>query len=407
VSGGWHRRSSILAALAIVALPVLAGCDEGGQRAEVPPPPPAVVTAKVALRSVSPSAEFVGRVRAIEKVEIKARVQGFLESREFEEGEIVERGQLLFRIERAPYEAALAQEKANLAGAQAAAANTALQLARAEELARNQNIPKATLDQRRAEDLQARAEVERYEAAVRQAEINLSYTRIEAPISGRIGQAAVTQGNIVGPDSGVLATIVSVDPIYVTFPVSQRLILQSRAEGPIRPEQFVVRLRLPDNSVYRHPGRIDFIDNQVDRGTDTILVRAVFPNPDGVLVDGTFVRVFVERKEAAEALVIPHAAVQIDQAGSYVLVVTADDTVEQRRITTGAQQGADIVVERGLREGERIIVEGQQKVRPGQVVAPTPAQAEPAEQAPGQAERAPAQLPPTRQSPDGKTSDKP
>ena len=370
--GGRFRRISVLAILAAV-LWGLAGCDEGDdRRVDVAPPPPAVVTTTVELKPVSPSAEFVGRVQAIQKVEIKARVGGFLESREFEEGEDVERGDLLFLIERAPYEAELAQQKANLAGAEAASANTSVQLARAEELSRSQNIPKATVDQRRAEHLQAQAEVARAEAAVRQAEINLGYTRIEAPIAGRIGQAAVTQGNIVGPDSGVLATIVSVDPIYVTFPVSQRLFLQTRAEGQIRPEQYVVRIRLPDGSYYREPGRIDFIDNQVNQGTDTILVRAVFANPNRLLVDGTFVSVLVERRETEQALLVPQAAVQIDQAGSYVLAVTEDNEVELRRITTGARQGAEIVVQQGLGEGDIIIVEGQQKVRPGQVVAPQP-----------------------------------
>jgi membrane fusion protein (multidrug efflux system) len=376
--GGFDRRSSARISLAVAVLPalLLAACGESdSDKQAVAPPPPAVVVAKVERKSVSPSAEFVGRVKAIDKVEIKARVQGFLEQRLFTEGQDVKQGQLLFRIERAPYEAALAQQTANLAGAKATAANTAVQLARAEELARGQNIAKATVDQRRAEDLQARADVARYEAAVEQAEINLGYTEITAPIAGRIGQAAVTQGNIVGPDSGVLATIVSVDPIYVTFPVSQRLFLQNRAEGPVDPTQFVVHIRLPDNSFYRHPGRIDFIDNQVNQGTDTILVRAVFDNPDGVLVDGTFVGVSVERKKTEQALVVPQAAVQIDQAGSYVLAVTANNKAELRRIETGARQGADIVVEKGLREGDSIIVAGQQKVRPGQAVAPEAAQA--------------------------------
>jgi membrane fusion protein (multidrug efflux system) len=224
----------------------------------------------------------------------------------------------------------------------------------------------------------AAASILEAQAALEQAEINLGYTEIHAPIAGRIGRADLSVGNLVGPDSGVLATIVSQDPIYVTFPVSQRQLLAHRGE---RGEP-VVRVTLPDGTLYEHAGRLNFLDVQVDPGTDTVTVRAELPNPDRVLVDGQFVGVRVERGEPERVLAVPQAALQLDQAGPYVLVVGGDDKVEARRVTLGDAEGAQVVVEGGLNQGERIIVEGIQKVRPGMTVAvseappatPTPAQ---------------------------------
>ena len=224
----------------------------------------------------------------------------------------------------------------------------------------------------------AAAAIRKAQAALEQAEINLSYTEIYAPIAGRIGRADLSVGNLVGPDSGVLATIVSQDPIYVTFPVTQRQLLAHRGERG----DPVVRVTLPDGTLYEHPGTLNFLDVQVDPGTDTVTVRGELPNPDRILVDGQFVGVRVERGEPERVLVVPQASLQVDQAGPYVLVVGGDDKVEARRVTLGDVEGEQVVVESGLNEGERIIVEGIQKVRPGMTVAvseaqpatPTPAQ---------------------------------
>jgi membrane fusion protein (multidrug efflux system) len=334
-------------------------------------PPPAVTVAPAETRPVTEAQEFVGRVQAVDKVDLQARVTGFLDKRLFEEGQEVKQDDLLYVIERAPYRAAVDERQADLASAKANRVDTAVQLKRGEELLKNNNIPAAEVDQRRAQDQMAAAQVMQAEAALQAAQINLGYTDIQAPIDGKIGRTSRTTGNIVGPDSGVLATIVSQDPMYVTFPVSTTVILsaQQAADGALPdPSQFVVRLRLPDGTEYPQPGRIDFLSNQVDQGTDTLAVRAVVPNPKRLLVDGQFVTVTVEGAEPAEALVVPQAAVQIDQAGSYVLVVGEGDKVEQRRVTTGANQGRDVVVRDGLKPGETIIVDGVTKVRPGMVV---------------------------------------
>ena len=365
------------AAMAALLALLLSAC---GDRPEEPAaataaaaPAPSVTVTPAARENVTRSAEFLGRVEAIDLVDLRARVTGFLEERRFEEGQEVNQGDLLFVIEQAPYRAEVAAREADLASAEANKVNTAAQIARAEELVRNDNIPKSEVDQRRAADQIAAASILEARANLEQARIQLGYTEIHVPVTGKIGRAAYSVGNLVGPDSGVLATIVSQDPMYVTFPVSAALILEVQRESPtgeLDPSGVVVRLRLPDGSTYAHPGRIDFLSNQVDRGTDTLTARAVVPNPERVLVDGQFVNVRAEDAARPEtALVVPQAAVQYDQAGSYVLVVGADGTVEARRVTLGAQQDTGTVVRDGLREGERVVIEGIQKVRPGMQVA--------------------------------------
>jgi membrane fusion protein (multidrug efflux system) len=385
-SSGAGSATADLGVLFLLGGILLAGCgqDEAASP-QAAPPPPAVTVASVAAADVRPKSEFVGRVEAINKVDLRARVTGFLEKRLFEEGQEVKAGDLLFVIEQPPYQAAVDQRQAELASAEAKKANTAAQLKRGEELVKNNDIARSEVDIRRADDQMAAASIEGAQAELEQAQINYGYTEIRAPIDGKIGRAAYTVGNRVGPDSGVLATIVSREPMYVTFPVSAAVIVQTQREagGELPdPSKFVVRIKLPDGSLYQHPGKIDFLSNQVAQGTDTLTARAVFPNPERLLVDGQFVTVTVETGEPVTALVVPQGAVQVDQAGPYVLMVGADQKVEQRRVTLGADQGADVVVQSGLKPGERIIVSGIQKVRPGMQVAasegqPTPGEGEP------------------------------
>jgi membrane fusion protein (multidrug efflux system) len=365
-------RSSLAWKSLICALTIAASCSVAA--AQSAPPPPAVSVTAVVSRQVTETADYIGRITAIDKVDIVARVEGFLEERNFKEGQAVKKGDLLFRIEQAIYKAAVEQARATLAKAQATEVNAKLQFDRGKELVRNQNIPQSTVDQREADERAAHAGVMEAQAALDQAEINLGYTEIRSPIDGRIGLAIVTQGNLVQPSSGRLATIVSQDPIYVLFQVSQRNLLDYFRRRPDEADKnapVTVRIKLPNGTAYPHPGVANFLDVQVDPTTDTVALRATVPNPEHLLIAGGVVGVSVERGAPKSALTVPQSAVLLDQAGRYVLVVDAAKKVEQRRVTTGAEQGRDIVVTDGLKEGEQVIVEGIQKVRPGQVVTAT------------------------------------
>ena len=328
-------------------------------------------------RQVTETGDFVGRVTAVDKVDIVARVRGYIEKRSFTEGQFVKTGDLLFRLEQAPYKAAVEQQRANLAKAKAAADYAALQLQRGQQLIRDKlAISQADLDQRAANAAAAKADVLQAQALLDQAEINLGYTEIRSPINGRIGVAYFTVGNLVDQSSGRLATIVSQDPIYVIFQASQRDVIayKRRVEKSTDKNPHVtIRIRLANGTIYEHTGITNLLDVQVDPNTDTIAVRAIVPNPDGLLVPGGVVGVITERGKPRPALVVPQSSVQLDQAGRYVLVVGKDNKVELRRVTTGIEQGRDVVVTGGLKEGELVIVEGIQKVRPGQVVSATTA----------------------------------
>jgi membrane fusion protein (multidrug efflux system) len=320
------------------------------------------------LRSMTKQAEFVGRAEALEKVDLRARVQGFLGPRLFKEGDTVKENQVVFTIEREPFEAVVDQRKAQLAAAEATFANSDQQLQRTTELARKGNAPIAQLDQRTAEQRQAKAAVMEAEANLRDAQIQLSYTDIKTPISGRIGRAAVSPGNLVGPDTGVLATVVQDDPMQVLFSVTQREMLEARdseVTGKVR-----ARVRLANGSLYSEKGRVDFLDVQVNPRTDGQTVRAMFPNPDDILTSGQTVRVIIEEKGGDKVLVIPQSAIATDQTGPYVFVVGENNTVEQRRLKLGANREGLAVVEDGVKPGERVVVQGQQRIRAGITVAP-------------------------------------
>lgn len=357
--------------VAIVVVLALAGCDDGaGDRAAqqaTPPPAVAVGVEKATLTEVTPTVEFVGRVEPVDQVDIRARVQGFLTERLFEEGADVKAGDLLFKIEPERYEAAVAQAEAALASAQAKQLNTAAQLSRGQQLLKNKNIAQAQVDILAAEDAMAKAGILEAAAALRDARINLGYTEIRAPISGRIGASTFTTGALVGPDSGPLATIVSQDPVDITFPISQRQILEIRkadGDGNVR-ERVDIRVRLADGTLHQDRGVIDFADIRVDPGTDTLLIRARMPNTGRVLIPGQFVTVVVESRERQQAIVIPQSALLIDQAGPYVLIVDGEGKAQVRRVTTGAPRGSGIEIKAGLESGEPVIVAGVQRVRPG------------------------------------------
>jgi membrane fusion protein (multidrug efflux system) len=364
-------RSGSFANPSLVGVFALITC--GGTAIAQGPSLPAVSVKPVVSRQVTQTADFVGRVVATDKVDIVARVPGFIKERTFTEGQPVKTGDLLFRIEQDTYKAAVDQQRANLAKAKATEVNAALQLERGKYLVQNQNIPQSTLDQRAADESAAQADVLQAQALLEQAQINLGYTEIRAPIDGRVGLATFTVGNLVEPSSGRLATIVSQDPIYVTFQASERDVINYKhrlAASGGKNRHLPIHIKLPDGTVYQHPGITNFLDVQVETNTDTVVVRAQVPNPEGLLIPGGIVGVLVDTEAPKSALVVPQAAIQIDQAGRYVLVVDDLKKVELRRVTTGIEQGRDIVVTEGLKQSELVIVEGIQKVHPGQIVSP-------------------------------------
>lgn len=332
--------------------------------------PPSVIVETVRLRDAVDVSSYIGRVQAIDKVTIRARIDGFLASRGFDEGREVKKDQVLFTLEKEPYEAALDLAKANLASAQAARELAQATYDRTKPLAERGTSSQSSLDDAISKLAQARAAVQAQEAAVKQAALNLGYTEIRAPMDGRTGRATYSVGEYVGPSSNPLVTLVRQDPMYVAFPVPQRVLLAVRREG-VAADSVIVRLKLPDGSTYAHDGTIEFTEVESNAGTDTITVRAEIANPDRLLVDQQIVGVSVLAKKPELKIMMSQAALLLDQQGAYVLLVTADNKVEMRRIEVGEQRGPLIVVKSGLAEGDRVITSGQQKVRPGIVVEPS------------------------------------
>lgn len=360
-----YRGAVVLLALAVASC----GRDDAKQSQQQTPAPGVMVT-KAERRDVRPTEQFTGRAEAKDHVDLIARVQGFLEQRYFTEGEEVKAGKLLFRLEQPPFIATVEQREADLARAQAEERNARVQLERARQLLRSANIPQSEADKREALHLTTLAQVKQAQAALDAARIDLNYTEIHAPIDGRISRSNFTEGALVGPTTSTLASIVNNDPIYVTFPVSQRQLLDFRRKAAEqgRSRDVVVRLRLADGTPYGETGTVDFLDVTADPGTDTVTVRAVFPNPDAIIVPGQFASVSVESAKPIASVVVPQSALQIDQAGAFVMVVDSDHKVEVRRIEPGPAIENVVVVERGLQPGDQVVVEGAQKVRPGQEV---------------------------------------
>jgi membrane fusion protein, multidrug efflux system len=359
-------------ALLLVAL-LTAGLGPEARGAGEPDAALAVGTVTAQRKALDKALDFVGRVEAVGRVEVRARVTGYLEAVLFTEGDPVKAGAPLYRIERDLFVAAVKQAEGALERSKAAQALAAIQLQRAQELLDRNSGTVVARDQARAALDQAKGAVTGDEANLQTARINLGYTDITAPIAGQIGRTSVTKGNVVGPDSGVLTTIVSQDPIYVTFPVSQREFLryQQGAKSPDR-SKVGVRIRFQDGSEYGQLGRVDFVNISVDRTTDTVLVRAVMPNPAGVLRDGQLVRVALQIGEPEQKVVVPQAALIADQGGVYVFVVE-DGRAVIRRVKPGSGgTGPDAVIDEGLSGGELVIVDGLQRVRPGIAVRANP-----------------------------------
>jgi membrane fusion protein (multidrug efflux system) len=333
-----------------------------------------VGTVSAERKPIAQSLDFVGRVEAVNRVEIKARVTGYLEAVLFKEGDLIKEGDPLYRIEKGLFQAAVEQAQGALERSKASKVLTVVQLQRAETLLKTNAGTAVARDQAQAADQQADGQIMTDEANLSTAKINLGYTDIVAPISGKIGRTNVTKGNVIGPDSGSLTMIVSQDPMYVTFPVSQREFLRAQEAGrQVDIKNIKVQLRFADGSIYKQEGQINFVDVTVDRTTDTVLVRATFANPSGGLIDGQLVRVALESGKPEEKVVIPQAALIADQEGIYVFVVE-DGKAAIKRVKTGGENGTGVVIDQGLSGGEQVIVEGLQGVRAGVPVRASPVQ---------------------------------
>ena len=353
--------------------------------------PPIVETAAVKLAPVTSQSEFVGSVVAAQQVALTARVEGFLDEVNFTEGSFVEADSVAFVIEKDTYEAAVEGAQAQLESATAAEASAQanlklqdLTLVRQQQLLKTNAVSQSVVDQAQATRDGAQAQVDQANAQIalmqsqlRTAQLNLSYTDVKSPIAGRIGKANITEGNLVSPQSGPLATVVQTDPIRVVFSISDREYLD--VVKALKPDNsgiaadaaaFQPRLRLPDGADYDQPGKIAFLDNTIDPATGTIAVYAEFANPELKLVPGQFVQVTVQAGESVELPVVPASAILQDQEGAYVFGLGEGNRAEIRRVTLGQRVGTDVAVTSGLAQGEMVIVSGIQKVQPGVAVTP-------------------------------------
>lgn len=358
--------------LTILAVSFVCALQQSANAQANPPAAVPVGTVNVERVPIARSMDFVGRIEAINRVEVRARVTGYLESVRFKEGDVIKEGDPLYQIEKGLFEAAVQQAEGALERSKAAKVLTAVQLQRAEELLTRAAGTVVARDQALANDQQAKGAILTDEANLATAKINLGYTDIRSPITGKIGRTSITKGNVVSPESGSLTIIVSQDPMYVTFPVSQREFLRLQQSGrEVDTKSIKVRLRYSDGSFYDQTGELNFLDVTVDRTTDTVIARATMPNPRGGLVDGQLMAVVLEAAKPDERIVIPQAALIADQQGVYVFVVE-DGKAVVKRVKPGGTHGVGVMIEDGLTGGEQLIIEGIQRVRPGVPVQASP-----------------------------------
>ena len=382
------RVSAAIYVLLAVAASLVAG-RAGAQVASGAPPAVGVVRAE--RQQITQTDEFIGRIQAVNRVDLVARVTAFLEKRLFVEGSEVSKGDLLYQLEQPPFQAQVDAAKANVAQLEAQHQNAQITLSRAQTLLPTVAGQQSNVDTALAAERSLAAQIAGAQAQQQTAEINLGYTEIRAPIDGKISSTAVTEGNVVSPTSGTLATIVSQDPMYVIFPISLRagLDLRNRYAAKGGFNAVVIRLRLPDGTVFSQDGKLDYVSPTVAENTDTITLRGVVPNPvvQGMkagqpgsreLTDGEFVTVMLEGVQPITVLGIPRAAVLSDQQGDYVYVVDADRKAQIRRVQLGQSTPSTAVITSGLEQGELVISEGLQRVRPGEAVLAGPASPPPA-----------------------------
>ncbi len=383
-AGRAHAARAPSTLLLMAVLPALVLISQAASAQAPPGGPPAVGVIKVTKHPVTETERFIGRVQATARVDIVARVTAYLQSYDFKEGEEVKKGQLLYRLEQPPFQAAVEADQGAVQQFQAQLANANVTLQRANTLLNTPAGQQSTVDAAKASQGNLQGQLLTAQAQLKTAQINLGYTTIESPIDGKIGRTNVTAGNVVSPSSGTLATVVGQDPMYVVFPVSVRSVLALRDRYvPLGGFDAVkIRIVLPDGKTYGQTGKLNFVDNTVSSTTDTITLRGTIPNPavpqkgvDAVvreLYDGEFVSVLLEGAQPVNLLAIPQAAVLTDQQGSYVYVVGDDAKAVRRNVQLGQTEPPEVSVVSGLKEGETIVVDGLQRVRAGQAVSPGP-----------------------------------
>ncbi|WP_224784614.1 efflux RND transporter periplasmic adaptor subunit [Marinihelvus fidelis] len=359
-------------ALAALATAVLAGCDVQGATGQDAPPPPEVDVAAVLVEAVTINETFTGRLEAPETVELRPRVSGYIESVTFTEGELVDAGDVLFEIDARPYEARARAARAELEGARNQLQLAGQEAERARELMDDRAISREEHDQRVAALADAQARVALAEATVETAELDLEYTRVIAPVSGRAGRALVTRGNLANANQSLLTTIVSVNPLHVYFNSNEsdahgsRQLVDPRAGTP-------VRVTLGGATETNRMATLDYIDNRVDPATGTLTFRAELPNPDGLFTPGQFARVDMPVTRLDQAILVDRKAVLTDQDRRYVYVIGDDNTAARRDVVPGSEAGSLLVINAGLEPGDRVVVNGTQRIFfPGMPVSPNP-----------------------------------
>lgn len=369
-----RRLPFLLSALLLL----LVACDDGGEE-ETSDAPPAVTVAEPVVRTITEWDRFTGRLEAMDAVEVRARVSGYLQEVHFEEGALVEEGDLLYVIDPRPYQAVLEEAKAQVTRARVRLELAESELDRARRLYERRAISEEELDARTQEQKEATAALEAAEAAVEASRLDVEFTRVRAPISGRISNTRVTRGNLIrggSADSTLLTTLVSMDPIYFYFTADERAVLRymrwiaAGTRTSARERTTEAFLQLADEEGFPHRGLIDFVDNRIDEATGTLRARAVFDNADHLLVPGMFGKITVPGRGPYEALLIPPEAVGTDQAEQFVYVVDEENVARRRVVELGPDAYGLRVARTGLERGERIVVEGIQRVTPGEEVTP-------------------------------------
>lgn len=376
-----HKLIAAVASLVVLAAVAVAifGLPASSTKASEPPGAPQALPVPVATVERSDVAtwdEFSGRLEAVERVDVRSRVAGAVQSVHFREGMLVKKGDLLITIDPAPYAAEVERAEAQVVAAQARVSYTTSEHDRAERLWKESAIARRELDERVNAMREAGANLRAAQAALQSARLNLGYTEVRAPVSGRVGKLEITVGNLVaaGPGAPVLTTLVSVNPIYASFDADELVVARALKDLPrARLHSIPVEIETVTNGGTRIQGHLQLVDNQVNARSGTVRVRAVFDNKDDSLIPGQFVKVRMGQTKTEPALLISERAVGTDQSKRFVLVVGPDDKAAYREITLGGTANGQRIVTSGLEAGERIVVNGLQRVRPGTLIAPQPA----------------------------------